>query len=152
MTVRSNGSICENCGHTIFPNDPVSDDTEWSIGCIANNFLAQSGKPSARVRCRSYPRNPIRPSLALWGRHLGTPTSQEISLCHGIVGAIACIKIWLARPRTAAKRICKSRQGAVVPPSPASSKQMRSAERLQLCHLHSLRLRILVEPETQIWG
>jgi hypothetical protein len=23
MTVRSNGSICENCGHTVFPNDPV---------------------------------------------------------------------------------------------------------------------------------
>jgi hypothetical protein len=23
MTVRSNGSLCESCGHTVFPNDPV---------------------------------------------------------------------------------------------------------------------------------
>ena len=23
MTVRSNGSICDSCGHTVFPNDPV---------------------------------------------------------------------------------------------------------------------------------
>src|ERR1700676_4767059 len=72
-----------------------------------------------------------RPSLGL-----GTPQSREISWCHDIVGAIVCIKTWLAPPRMAAKRICKSRQGAVVRPAPASSKQMRSAERLH-CVLHA---------------
>jgi hypothetical protein len=23
LTVRSNGSMCESCGHTVFPDDPV---------------------------------------------------------------------------------------------------------------------------------
>src|SRR5208282_5995879 len=92
--------------------------------------------PFARARYQSYLRNPTLPSLALWGRPPGTPTSREISLSQGIVGAIVCIETWLAPPRTAAKRICKLLQGAVVPPCPASSIRMRSAERLH-CVLHS---------------